>query len=499
MHFTVKETLSEQDVKAGLANFMKDALTTQIMTTLTSGTFLVAFALKLGATNLFVGLLAAIPLLTQLVQLPAIYLIETYRVRRAVYVYAATSSRTLWLVIALLPFLLPIGGAIVLLTIAILLRSALAAISTCSWNSWMHDIVPQEQLGAFFSRRMTIATALNIPLSLGAAVLVDQWSFFAPDSVLLAYSALFFGGFLAGLLGVYFISRISEPRMQPLPAGSLFHQRVLAPYKDPNFRNLVIFLATWSFALNFAAPFFTVYMLTLLNFPLVLIIALLSVNQLSSLAFLRIWGRLTDRFSNKSVLAVTGPLMLFCFLGWTFTTLPGPHLLTLPLLTLINALMGLSTAGVSLASGNIALKLSPKGNGVTYLAANSIMNSLAAGVAPILAGAMADLLIGYEFAWTLSWTSPAGGVAVQILNFGHFDFLFVAAFIIGLYSIHRLSLVKEAGEVEERTVLKAFVTEVRLATRQLAFLDGVRNMFHIPFLSHDREPEADEPGPQQEK
>jgi MFS family permease len=231
-------------------------------------------------------------------------------------------------------------------------------------------------------------------------------------------------------------------------------------------------------------------MLTLLGFPLFLVVALLCVNQLSSLMFLRIWGRLTDRLSNKSVLAVAGPLLMFCFLGWTFTTLPGPHLLTFPLLTAIHALMGLSTAGVSLASGNIALKLAPKGSGVTYLAANSVMNSVAAGIAPILAGALADFLMGHEFAWTLSWTSPAGGVAVQILNFRHFDFVFVLAFLIGLYSIHRLTMVKEVGEVEERAVLKALVTEVRLATRQLAFLDGVRNLFHIPFLSHHHEPEA---------
>ena len=51
------------------------------MVTLTGGVFLVAFALKLEASNTIIGLLAAIPPLAQLIQIPAIYLVEKYRVR----------------------------------------------------------------------------------------------------------------------------------------------------------------------------------------------------------------------------------------------------------------------------------------------------------------------------------------------------------------------------------------------------------------------------------
>jgi len=56
-----------------------DGLTTQAIATLTGGVFLVAFALKLGASNLVIGILAAIPPLGQLIQIPAIYIVEKYR------------------------------------------------------------------------------------------------------------------------------------------------------------------------------------------------------------------------------------------------------------------------------------------------------------------------------------------------------------------------------------------------------------------------------------
>jgi len=92
MRFAVKDTLTEEEIQSGLRNVIKDGLTSQTMGTLTGGVFLVAFALKLGASNTTIGLLAAIPPLAQLIQIPSIYLVEKYRVRRAITMYAAGSS-----------------------------------------------------------------------------------------------------------------------------------------------------------------------------------------------------------------------------------------------------------------------------------------------------------------------------------------------------------------------------------------------------------------------
>lgn len=54
-------TLSEKEVQRGLRNVIGDGLATQVMTTLTTSVFLVAFALALGASDLVIGMLAAIP------------------------------------------------------------------------------------------------------------------------------------------------------------------------------------------------------------------------------------------------------------------------------------------------------------------------------------------------------------------------------------------------------------------------------------------------------
>jgi len=476
--FEVKDRLTDHEIERGLRQVLKDGLTSQTIVTLTSGAFLVAFALQLGASNLLIGLLAAIPPLAQLVQLPSILLVQKVGNRRIIAVVSAALSRVFWLVIALIPFLFSTRAGLAFLPVAILLNAVFGAVTNASWNSWMRDLVPQNRLGAFFSKRMRLATGLAIVLSLAAAAYLDLWKSQFPRHEIQGYSILFFVGFAAGMLGVYFISTIPEPRMAPMEKG--FFKPLLQPFRDVNFRNLIRFLGPWNFAVNLAAPFFVVYMLKRLQLEMSSIIGLMVLSQVMNFAFLRIWGRLSDRFSNKSVLAVSGPLFVLCILAWTFTTLPGKYALTVPLLITIHIFMGISLAGVTLASGNIGLKLAPRGQATSYLVANSMVNSLAAGLGPILGGKFADFFAKRELTWTLTWRSPNGEASLPTLDLQQWDFLFAFAFLIGLYSIHRLGMVRELGEVKEKVVVREFLSESRMMVRNLSSVGGLRQMVQIP-------------------
>jgi len=212
-----------------------------------------------------------------------------------------------------------------------------------------------------------------------------------------------------------------------------------------------------------------------------LIISLTILTQMMNFWFLRTWGRFSDRYSNKSVLGVSGPLFIGCMLAFAFTTMPEKHVLTIPLLIVIHLLMGISTAGVTLASGNIGLKLAPKGQATAYLAANSIVNSFAAGIAPVLGGRFADFFADRQLSLMLKWTSPGKELTFQTLSFQHWDFFFLFAFLFGLYSIHRLTRVKEAGEVAEKIVVSELISEVRSEIRNLSTAGGLRQMAMFPY------------------
>jgi MFS family permease len=211
------------------------------------------------------------------------------------------------------------------------------------------------------------------------------------------------------------------------------------------------------------------------------VIGLSVLSQLGNLAFMRIWGAFTDRYSNKSVLLFSGPLFVLCILGWTFTTMPEKHFLTIPLLIAIHILMGVFGAGVGLASGNIGLKLAPREQAASYLTARNLVNSLLASAGPILGGKFIDFFEAREFSLTLNWVSPAAERAFQAISLKGWDFFFLFAFVIGLYAIHRLVLVKETGEVEEKVVMNQFVVEVRRTMRNFSSIEALRYMVALPF------------------
>ena len=294
------------------------------------------------------------------------------------------------------------------------------------------------------------------------------------------YTVLFLAGVAAGTLGLIAMARMPEPRMIIPDSRPSLMRQLAKPFRDTNFRRLMWFLSAWSFALNLAGPFFMVYMLKRLGLNMSTIIGLTVLNQTMNFAFLRLWGRYTDHFSNKSVLLICGPLLLFSILAWTFTTMPEKYFLTMPLLIVIHAVIGIASAGLSLATANIALKLAPAGESTIYLATNSLVSSAAAGIAPILGGKFADFVAGRELAWTLKYTTPSAVYSLPTLNLQQWDFFFFLAFLVGLYALAQLRKVKEIGEVQENIILHNLMAQVRVQVRTLSSVEGLRQMVAMP-------------------
>lgn len=465
--FTVKDSLTEKEIQDGLRAVINDGLATQAVTTLTSGAFLVAFALKLGASNAMIGLVMAILPLAQLIQIPAIYLVEKYRARQPITVYSTAAAIIFWLSVALIPFLFSPQIGLKVLVVALTLNAVFNAISGCSWNSWMRDLVPQNQLGSFFGRRLSLATALSIILSLIAGLFIDYWKRLFPRHEIYGYSFLFFGAFLAGLAAIYYLANTPEPRMSSTSERVEFSHLVFLPFRDENFKNLLIFLGFWNFAINLVMPFFTVYMLERLQLDMSFIIALTILSQIVNLAFLRIWGKFSDLFSNKSVLHLSSIFFAASILAWAFTSLPDRHFLTIPLLVIIHVVMGIGVAGINLGTGNIALKLAPSGHATAYLAASNLVISVAMGLGPIVGGNFIDFFARHEISWIINWSSEDSELIVRNVHFQYWNFFFLLAFLIALYSAHRLIAVKEVGEVEERVVFNELMAELNRRIRSL--------------------------------
>jgi hypothetical protein len=60
------------------------------------------------------------------------------------------------------------------------------------------------------------------------------------------------------------------------------------------------------------------------------------------------------------------------------------------------------------------------------------------------------------------------------------DFYFLLAGIIGLYAIHRLSLVEERGAIEPREMVNQVLAETRRSIRNVSSVAGLRAATDVP-------------------
>jgi len=292
--------------------------------------------------------------------------------------------------------------------------------------------------------------------------MIDYWQAYIPDQKLIIYSFLYIIGFIVGIIGVLIVSTIYEPSMTISTGKPRIRKLLRAPLNDTNFRLLLLFLIPWNFAINLAAPFFVVYMINILQIDLFLIVIFQIFAQITNIIFFRIWGNIIDKYSNKSVLLIVCPLFLTGIIIWVFTTASN-FLLTLIILVLIHLILGISSAGINLATLNIGLKLAPKGSATSYLAVRNILIAIAAGFAPLVAGILADLLVGVKF---------------PFINY--LDVIFIIATFLGVIPLIILARVQEFGEVKESTVLLEVITQMKNYFRLLPVSAGVRQMTHLP-------------------
>ena len=492
MKFRPSEQLTGEQVEKGLKLVVRDGLASEAMATLTGGAFLVAMALSMGASNFQIGLLAALPTVANIFQLAAIWLVQKYNNRRMITVIASFFARFPLVVIGMLPLAFSGGSSIMALIVLLFVHYFFASIGGTSWNSWMRDLVPQQKLGTYFAHRGRLIQILNITLSIGVALVLDYVKARFPDHEIMAYSVMFLVGGGLGMLGVWLLSRTPEPKTE-LSKENMF-KLIKKPLKDKNFRNLLVFNSFWAFALNLATPFFSVYLMKMLNMPLSYIIALNMLSQFTSIIFIRIWGRLSDKYSNKTIIRICAPIYIAVILAWTFTTMPAAHLFTMPLLILIHIFNGISTSGINLAMSNIGLKLAPKGEAIVYISARSMITSLFAAVAPVIGGLLADFFSSHQLSWNIEWKSPDMTSILHLVELQQWDFFFAIGAVLAIISLRWLSSVKEEGEMDKSEAMKEirenFIREFRQRTtrealrasvyRPLAFLPSVKKKLAAP-------------------
>ncbi len=469
--------VSPEERERGLRLLVTEAVFSGGTTALTTGVILTAFALHLGASNAMIGVLASAPFLAQLLQLPAIGLVERWRARKRIAVLTSLIGRAMLAIMAAVAFF---SGTIplIIFLIAQLILCGLGAIGSCAWNAWMRDLAPEERLGAVFAKRTVRLTGISLLLGLAAALALDVTPPGSPARDLV-FAGMFAVGCVTGLISARVVAAMPEPLMPPAAGPVALSSLLGQPLRDGNFRRLLVFVASWQFAINIATPFFTVFIVQQLHFNISFVMVLSVVSQIANILALRMWGTLSDRFANKSVLAVCAPAYILAIVAMIGASQFDDRAVVKVWLLLLHAVMGATIAGVTLTSTNIALKLSPKGSATAYVATSAMVTAVAAGVAPIMGGLLADFFAARRLELVARWIGPNGVFTAPIV-LSQWDFYFLIAGVIGVYAIHRLSLVEERGEIERREMVGQVLIETRRTIRNISSVAGLRAATDLP-------------------
>jgi MFS family permease len=483
MSLRPKQILTESEVQAGLRRGIREGLASEAMSTLTGGAFLVALALLMGANNFQIGLLAALPTVTNIFQLLSIWLVRRFNNRRMVSVCCSLLARLPLLVIGCLTLVLPSMASIRLLIFFLVFYYFFGSISGPSWNSWMKDLIPEKSLGSYFSRRSSYMQMLNVILSILLALLLDDVKRNYPQFLLTTYGMMFALAGVIGITGAFVLSGIPEPapEMSRENIFKLFRQ----PLKNINFRSLLVFNSAWVFAINIAIPFFTVFMLTTLKLSLSYIIGLGILSQLCSILTIRIWGTFADRYSNKTIIAIGAPLYIGCIIAWCYVGIFSQAYANLALLAFIHIFMGIATSGINLSLTNIGLKLAPREDAIVYLSVKNVVTALFSSVAPLIGGYLADYFTERQLSVLLQWTGPRVNKIFHLVALHQWNFLFIIGALLALFSLELLGRVKESGEVEKDIVVRIMRSSIRSNLKE-HFLIGNLITFHDYFWSKIR-------------
>jgi len=271
-----------------------------------AATFIIPFALFLGATSQEIGFLVAFPaLIAAFTQLGSLKILEVYKKRRTALTSMVLLQSISWLVIGLIPFFFK-TDQVLALTIIYIVGQVIGSMGSPIWQSWMSSLVPREIIGEYFGIRNALTGIIVFVTMLLSGIALK---FVEPSYTLYIFSAIFIISFFGRFIASIIFSKTQDPELIPEKDSTHFINFITQLRKD-NFGYFVLFGSLMTFGIALIGPFFSVYLLEEIGLKndyltYTLIIAATTLSTLISMPY---WGKIIDKYGPIKTIKVTGLL-----------------------------------------------------------------------------------------------------------------------------------------------------------------------------------------------
>jgi MFS family permease len=303
--------------------------------------FIRPLALFINASVFQIGILSSLPqLLVSLTQLWLPDILLRFRSRRNFVSLFALSQAFMTIPIVLVHFS-PKQFQIPLLIVFFCLYTVIGSMTGPAWASLMSDIVPRKITGLYFGKRDRITGISSMAFILLIGFLLQRLL----HNTALGFVAIFTFACILRLISSGLLRTQYDVSLHVKPEHHFSFFQFLKRAKSGNFGNYVFFVSGMSFAVSFASPYFTVYMLQKIHFGYLQYI-IISVSPLFfGLLFKPLWGRIGDKYGNLFVIRICSIVIPLVPAAWLISN-------NFYYLLMIQIPSGLAWSGFNLCSTN---------------------------------------------------------------------------------------------------------------------------------------------------
>jgi MFS family permease len=273
-------------------------------------------AIELGASNLWISILASFPLfVAALTQLFTSKAMKAFKSRRKMITTFVLLQAIVWIPLAIIPLIRPQNSVEILILFVTLYFSCGQFVAPV-WNSLMGDLVSEEARGRFFGKRNLI-TGASAFISLFVAGFF--LGLYPSETVFYGFFVIFSIAFIARLVSWYYLGKTEDPPSFHEHEGDFSFIGYLRKLSKTNYGRFALYFGFMNFAVYVAAPFFAVYMLRNLHLSYLEYTIITASAALATFIPMTYWGKLADRFGNKKILTFCGICMPTIPILWLFS------------------------------------------------------------------------------------------------------------------------------------------------------------------------------------
>lgn len=363
------------------------------------GSPMVLYAKSLGASATVLGIIAGMMPLLVISQIPAANYINRIGYKR--FVYAGWGTRVLFIfALALVPMagvLLDSGNQLALLIGLLFFLNLSRGVSSCAWLPWITALVPAAVRGKY------LATDAGVQNSASFVIILVSGFVLGNNPQAWQFAALFAFSAVAGAISLGFLKKIPDvaiPDSEPQGRGRVPWLDML---RHPPFWKLMRVVVAWSVAYGGMTAFTVAFLKARAGLPEGKVLMIASVAFLGGLSSLWFVGSRLDRLGSKPVISVSLFVWILVMCGW-IAIAGGVLPVGLPEIIVLQFLMGLLAALVSMAASRLAMAIVPVMGRNHFFALYSVLGSVTLGLAPVGWGVLIDAVGERHVFWLgLDW------------------------------------------------------------------------------------------------